>query len=171
MAREWRKREVLSSLGTLRGLVYIADRTCKVTRGKTTSVGCTGASASGVYRRAFAMLRDEQEAQDVTQDTFLAYMRGESSLRGEASPFTVLYQIATYKAVDRLRRNSRWSGTLGSLDVPRMRRRRARPLGQLADEGGLGRVEAARDLTLLTEGEKRRRRSPPRFSTSSKATP
>ncbi len=59
-----------------------------------------------INRRARAILQDDQEASDVTQDTFLAYMRGQASLRGAASPFTVLYQIATHKAVDRLRRNS-----------------------------------------------------------------
>jgi len=111
--------------------------------------------ASGVYRRALGILHDAAEAQDVMQETFLGYMRGESSLRGEAAPFTVLYQIATYKAVDRLRRNARWSGTIGSLDVPE--EDGDGPQGPWllahAHEGGLSRVEAARDLALLTEGE------------------
>lgn len=109
--------------------------------------------ASGVYRRALAILQDAAEAQDVMQETFLAYMRGESSLRGEATPFTVLYQIATYKAVDRLRRRARWSGTLSSLDVPEDDGDGAQSPWLLAHEGGLSRVEAARDLALLTEGE------------------
>lgn len=106
-----------------------------------------------VNRRARAMLRDEEEALDVTQDTFLAYMRGEASLRGEASVFTVLYQIATYKAVDRLRRNARWSGALGRLEVAEDEG--APPPGEAAaaHEGGLGRVEALRDLAILTDGE------------------
>jgi RNA polymerase sigma-70 factor (ECF subfamily) len=100
------------------------------------------------------MLRDDQEALDVTQDTFLAYMHGEPSLRGKASPFTVLYQIATYKAVDRLRRNARWSGLIGSLDVPEDDGP-ARPAEWAnAHEGGMARVEAMRDLALLTAGEK-----------------
>jgi RNA polymerase sigma-70 factor (ECF subfamily) len=100
------------------------------------------------------MLRDDQEALDVTHDTFVAYMASHSSLRGEAAPFTVLYQIATHKAVDRIRRNSRWSGVLGPLDI-REDGEPARP-GPWAssDEGGLPRIEALRDLTLLLEGEK-----------------
>lgn len=107
-----------------------------------------------INRRARSMLRDEQEAFDVTQDTFLAYMRSDASLRGKASPFTVLYQIATYKAVDRLRRNSRWSGVMGSLEVPDDDAP-ARPAEWAsAHEGGMARVEALRDLALLTEGEK-----------------
>lgn len=56
-----------------------------------------------VYRRALAVLQDKEEAHDVKQDTFLDYMKNEASLRGEASAFTVLYQMATFKAVDRLR--------------------------------------------------------------------
>lgn len=105
-----------------------------------------------VYRRARAVLRNEDEAFDVTQDTFLAYMQGQSSLRGEASSFTVLYQIATFKAVDRLRRNSRWSGVLGSLELRDDDVEHSAP-GALSHEGDLPRVEALRDLALLTEGE------------------
>jgi RNA polymerase sigma factor (sigma-70 family) len=107
-----------------------------------------------IHRRARSMLRDEQEALDVTQDTFLAYMRSEASLRGQASPFTVLYQIATHKAVDRLRRSSRWSGVMGSFDVPEDDAP-ARPAeGASTHEGGMARVEALRDLSLLTDGER-----------------
>jgi RNA polymerase sigma factor (sigma-70 family) len=105
-----------------------------------------------VHRRARDVLRNEDEASDVMQDTFLAYMRSKSSLRGEASPFTVLYQIATFKAVDRLRRNSRWSGVLASLELSGDDAERPAP-GALSHEGGLPRVEALRDLALLTEGE------------------
>jgi RNA polymerase sigma-70 factor (ECF subfamily) len=107
-----------------------------------------------INRRARAVLRDDQEAFDVTQDTFLAYMRGEASLRGEASHFTVLYQIATHKAVDRLRRNSRWSGVLGSLDIPEDGAPAHPAEWASSHEGGMERVEALRDLALLTDGEK-----------------
>jgi RNA polymerase sigma-70 factor (ECF subfamily) len=99
------------------------------------------------------MLRNEDEAFDVTQDTFLAYMRTKGSLRGEASDFTVLYQMATYKAVDRLRRNSRWSGVLGSLELPEDGSEDQPAEWAPAYEGGLPRVEAMHDLALLTEGE------------------
>jgi RNA polymerase sigma factor (sigma-70 family) len=90
----------------------------------------------------------------VTQDTFLAYMRGQASLRGGASPFTVLYQIATHKAVDRLRRNSRWSGVLGSLDIAEDEVPARLGTWAATDEGGMTRIEALRDLALLTAGEK-----------------
>jgi RNA polymerase sigma-70 factor (ECF subfamily) len=106
-----------------------------------------------IYRRALALLQDKEEALDVTQDTFLDYMRREASLRGEASPFTVLYQMATYKAVDRLRRRARWSGTLGSLEVPEDEAAPPQSAWLLSHEGGLNRVEAIQELALLTEGE------------------
>jgi RNA polymerase sigma factor (sigma-70 family) len=107
-----------------------------------------------IHRRARAVLRDSQEALDVTQDTFLDYMRGQGSLRGEAAPFTVLYQIATYKAVDRLRRNSRWSGVLGPLEIKDDEDPSRPGEWATASPGGLERVEAQQDLALLTEGEK-----------------
>jgi RNA polymerase sigma factor (sigma-70 family) len=99
------------------------------------------------------MLRDADEAFDVTQDTFLAYMRTKESLRGEASDFTVLYQMATHKAVDRLRRNSRWSGVLGSFELPDDDAAERQAKEAPVYEGGLPRVEALHDLALLTEGE------------------
>ncbi|HLL06222.1 MAG TPA: sigma-70 family RNA polymerase sigma factor [Myxococcaceae bacterium] len=105
-----------------------------------------------INRRARSMLRDDEEALDVTQDTFLDFMRGAASLRGQASAFTVLYQIATHKAVDRLRKSSRWSGVLGSLEV---QEESPEPSAAwtTSHQGGLPRVEALRDLAILTEGE------------------
>lgn len=108
-----------------------------------------------IHRRACAILKDEDEALDVTQDTFLAYMRSESSLSGAASAFTVLYQIATYKAVDRVRRNSRWSGVLGSLDISEEEAVTRAAAWVSSNEGGLARVEALRDIAILTDGEQR----------------
>jgi RNA polymerase sigma-70 factor (ECF subfamily) len=105
-----------------------------------------------VHRRAMALVQDPEEAVDITQDTFLAYMRGQSSLRGQASPFTVLYQIATYKAVDRLRRRARWTGSL-TLREEDPEQEEQRLEAATAHEGGVGRVEAAQDLALLTHGE------------------
>ena len=99
------------------------------------------------------MLRNEDEAFDVTQDTFLAYMRSKPSLRGEASAFTVLYQIATFKAVDRLRRASRWQGLLGPLAIPDEPSTDRPDTGAPSNGGGLARIEAMRDLALLTGGE------------------
>lgn len=110
-----------------------------------------------VHRRAHSLLGDEHEAMDVTQETFLAYPRQKEQLRGEAAPFTVLYQIATYRAVDRLRRRARWSGVLEMAELPDEENTDNVPaaaVASLADDGGTRRVEAAQDLALLTQGEK-----------------
>lgn len=105
-----------------------------------------------LHRRALSLLRDPEEAVDVTQDTFLDFMRVRGTLRGKASPFTVLYQMVTYKAVDRLRRRSRWTGSL-ELKEEDVEAAEQRLEAATAHEGGLERVEVAQDLALLTEGE------------------
>ncbi|HYH96342.1 sigma-70 family RNA polymerase sigma factor [Hyalangium sp.] len=106
-----------------------------------------------IRNRVCALLKDAHEAEDVIQDTFIAFMRSEALLQGTAAPLPMLYQIATNKAVDRLRRRSRWSGVLGPLEVED-----AEALGdgrQLAPShaGGLARIEALQDLAILTRGE------------------
>jgi RNA polymerase sigma factor (sigma-70 family) len=108
----------------------------------------------GVHRRAVSITRDEQEALDVTQETFLAYMRAMPKLRGDAAPFTVLYSIATNLALDRVRRRARWSGILGSLSGPGDDDEDPVAAVPSPDAGGVPRTEAAMDLALLTQGEK-----------------
>lgn len=110
--------------------------------------------APAVHRRALGLVGDPQEALDVTQETFLAYLKGRSRLRGEAAPFTVLYQIATYQAVDRLRRRARWSGKLGELTWSEDDDQREVAFdAATAYPGHASKVEAAQDLALLTRGE------------------
>jgi RNA polymerase sigma factor (sigma-70 family) len=108
-----------------------------------------------VSRRAKSLTGDDEEARDVTQDTFLAYMNLRRTSHDTASPFTVLYQIATYRAVDRVRRRARWSGRLGPLAVEdEDGEADQRYLDAAATHsGGLERVEALQDLALLTQGE------------------
>jgi RNA polymerase sigma-70 factor (ECF subfamily) len=55
--------------------------------------------------------------------------------------------------VDRLRSRSRWSGTLGSLDVPDDEGGAPQGAWVPSHEGDMNRVEAMRDLALLTDGE------------------
>ncbi|MBE2249049.1 MAG: sigma-70 family RNA polymerase sigma factor [Myxococcus sp.] len=108
--------------------------------------------APAVHRRALSLLGgDAAAAQDVTQDVFLGYFRAEARLTGAAQPFTVLYQMATYQSVDRLRARARWHGKLGALSLDEDAEG---PAAQLpADAGGVTRVEATHDLALLTKGE------------------
>ncbi|HEY3452698.1 MAG TPA: sigma-70 family RNA polymerase sigma factor [Myxococcales bacterium] len=106
-----------------------------------------------VHRRLRSMLGDEQEALDLTQEVFLAFLDARKRLRGEASPFTVLYQIATHKAVDSLRRRARWSGSLGRLDYEEDAEEQAASADSDGSESSPRRVEAALDLALLTRDE------------------
>lgn len=106
----------------------------------------------GIRRRALQLLQNPDEALDVGQEVFEDYIRNNASWRQEARPFTVLYQITTHKAVDRLRKRARWSGVLVSLDVEEGER--SGDLGVCDPlRGGLRRIETLHDLALLTEGE------------------
>jgi RNA polymerase sigma factor (sigma-70 family) len=115
-----------------------------------------GRYGPAIHRRALQILREPQDALDVTQEAFLAFMRLGPRFRGEASPFTVLYQIATHQALDLLRRRARWSGVLGHAFQTADGDGDEEPPAPVAtqDTGGVPRVEAAMDLALLTHGEK-----------------
>ncbi len=108
--------------------------------------------APAVFRRALSLLGgDEATAKDVTQDVLLGYFKGEARLTGAAQPFTVLYQMATYQSVDRLRSRARWHGKMSSLSHDE---EGDGPAVQVpAHDGGVERVEATHDLALLTKGE------------------
>jgi len=54
-----------------------------------------------IFRRVFGMLKDHEDAEEVTQDTFLRARRGLESFRGDAAFSTWLYQIATNLAHNR----------------------------------------------------------------------
>jgi RNA polymerase sigma-70 factor (ECF subfamily) len=57
-----------------------------------------------VYGLAMRMLRQEQDAEDVTQQTFLSALEGLSHFREEASFATWLLRIATYAALKIIRK-------------------------------------------------------------------
>jgi RNA polymerase sigma-70 factor (ECF subfamily) len=57
-----------------------------------------------VYALAMRMLRHEQDAEDVTQQTFLSAIEGLSGFRQEASFSTWLLRIATYAALKIIRK-------------------------------------------------------------------
>jgi len=109
--------------------------------------------APAVQRRALSLLRDEQEALDVTQEVFLGYLKTADKLRGEAQPFTVLYQMATYQALDRLRRKARWNAVVKPMDPPASSDGEAEVPDAPTPVDDAKRVEAAQDLALLTHGE------------------
>src|SRR5512137_3184107 len=57
-----------------------------------------------VYSLAFRMLRHEQDAEDVTQQTFLSALEGLDGFRGDASFATWLLRIATHAALKVIRK-------------------------------------------------------------------
>lgn len=60
-----------------------------------------------LYRYAFHILRNEEDARDALQETFLRAYRAQGSFRGEASLETWLYQLTKNACVDELRRRRR----------------------------------------------------------------
>jgi len=56
-----------------------------------------------VYRRALAILADEEDAREAVQDVFLTVQRKWSSFRGESSPMTWIYRVATNHCLNRIR--------------------------------------------------------------------
>src|SRR5512136_650917 len=57
-----------------------------------------------VYSLAFRMLRHEQDAEDVTQQTFLSALENLPGFRGEASFATWLLRIASHAALKVIRK-------------------------------------------------------------------
>ena len=61
---------------------------------------------SMVFRRCRQLLRDEGEAKDAMQDTFVKLMRAEASL-DESYPISLLYKMATQVCLNRIRTRGR----------------------------------------------------------------
>lgn len=61
-----------------------------------------------IYRVALSIVRDEMEADSVTQDTFIQAYRHLSRFEGRSGLETWLTRIAINKARDSLRRRKRW---------------------------------------------------------------
>jgi RNA polymerase sigma-70 factor, ECF subfamily len=65
-----------------------------------------------VLRRAWQLLGNEQEAQDVLQDVFTSLLRHPEQFAGRSSPMTFLYAMTTNCALGRLRRQGTQSRLL-----------------------------------------------------------
>ena len=96
--------------------------------------------APALHRRCASIVKSPEEARDLVQETFARYMSARRTF-DRASPFTVLYRIATNASIDRLRR--RKTATEEELD-PETR------AGDLGREPH--RVDKLHDLALLTRG-------------------
>ena len=72
-----------------------------------------------VYNVIFRMIEDREEAEDLTQDTFVNAFRAWDSFRHESQIYTWLYRIAVNLTKNRLDRRGRRRATDGpSLDAP-----------------------------------------------------
>ncbi len=60
-----------------------------------------------IFRYVLSMMRDQAEAEDLTQETFLRAHRERESLRAEGAETAWLYRIATHACLDRLRQRAR----------------------------------------------------------------
>lgn len=60
-----------------------------------------------VYHLLLGMLRDEDQAQELTQETFVKAWKGLPAFRGDSTLWTWLYRIAYHTALDHLRKKKR----------------------------------------------------------------
>jgi RNA polymerase sigma factor (sigma-70 family) len=97
--------------------------------------------APALQRRCASIVGSPEEARDLVQETFARYISARGRFTDRASPFTVLYRIATNASIDRLRR--RKTATEEELD-PEVRS------GDLGNEPR--RIDNLHDLALLTRG-------------------
>ena len=62
---------------------------------------------SAIYRRCLAILADAQAAEDATQEVFMRALTHRERFRGDSTPFTWLYRVATTACLQQLRNNQR----------------------------------------------------------------
>ena len=70
-----------------------------------------------VYRQCFRMLRNQEDAEDLTQEVFLQLYRKLHTFRGEANFSTWLHRLTVNTVLMRLRRYRRWRESVISLDT------------------------------------------------------
>jgi RNA polymerase sigma-70 factor (ECF subfamily) len=70
-----------------------------------------------VYRQCFRMLRNQEDAEDLTQEVFLQLFRKAHTFRGEANFSTWLHRLTVNTVLMRLRRYRRWRDAVTSLDI------------------------------------------------------
>ena len=71
---------------------------------KSACADCIERYSAGVYRLALRLMKDEAEAEDVMQETFLNAFRAIDAFDGRSTLSTWLYRIAHNAALMRLRR-------------------------------------------------------------------
>ena len=92
-----------------------------------------------VWRLAFQVLRDREEAWDCAQDAFVRAFQSLASFRGQSAFYTWLFRIAMNVATDRLRARSAQARAFGNQPVPAEEWERTAPdHGERPDQAALG---------------------------------
>jgi RNA polymerase sigma-70 factor (ECF subfamily) len=97
--------------------------------------------APALQRRCASIIGNPEEARDLVQETFARYLAVRGRGDKTASPFAMLYRIATNAAIDRLRR--RKTASEDELDAEAY-------AGDIGDEPR--RIDSLHDLAFLTRG-------------------
>jgi RNA polymerase sigma-70 factor (ECF subfamily) len=71
-----------------------------------------------VFRLAYQVLRDQEEALDVAQEAFVKAYRALPAFKGDAAFYTWLFRITMNVALDRKRQRATRARSLGAGDVP-----------------------------------------------------
>lgn len=101
--------------------------------------------APALHRRCLSIVGNRDEARDLVQEAFARYLSVRDSWRDRASPFAVLYRIATNAAIDRLRRRQTATAAEDALAAPAHGGETQRP-------DRPDRFDHLHDLAVLTRG-------------------
>jgi len=71
-----------------------------------------------VFRLAYQVLRDQEEALDIAQEAFVKAFRALPTFKGDSAFYTWLFRITMNVALDRKRQRSTRAKSLGAEDVP-----------------------------------------------------
>lgn len=66
-----------------------------------------GTYSSNVFNTALAILQNQEDAEDISQEVFIELFRSVSRFRGESSLSTWIYRITVTKSLEHIRKNSR----------------------------------------------------------------
>ena len=71
-----------------------------------------------VFALAFKMLKQREESEEVSQDTFIKVYKSLSKFHGESKFSTWIYRIAYNTCLDRIKKNSRFSNSIEIDNIP-----------------------------------------------------
>jgi RNA polymerase sigma-70 factor (ECF subfamily) len=96
-----------------------------------------------LYKRCLRLIGNREDARELVQECFCQFYAGRERFKGESSPFTFLYRIATNLSIDRLRRRTTAGVKIALEDAPAL------------SQGGrtqAEQVQTLQELAMLTEG-------------------